>query len=96
MWTRAGEYSPDDGLSLLDHSLFMGGCIFASEYFKGTEAGDLADELYARDAPGRGARTATTISATARTCSPSSSPPRRPQFKKGNEARVMWESYIEP
>ncbi len=39
------ENSPD-GLSLLDHSLFIAGCIFVSEYFKGTEAGELAADLY--------------------------------------------------
>lgn len=38
-------YMPD-GLSFLDHSLFIAGCIFVSEYFKGTEAGELGAKLY--------------------------------------------------
>ncbi len=41
-----GTMNPKDGLSLLDHMLFIGGVIMVAEYFKGTPAGDLALRLY--------------------------------------------------
>jgi hypothetical protein len=44
--TADGTIAPNDGLSVLDHMLFMAGVIFAGEYFKGTEVGDLALRLY--------------------------------------------------
>ena len=44
--TADGTIYPKDGISVLDHMLFMAGVIFVGEYFKGTEVGDLALRLY--------------------------------------------------
>ncbi|MBN1268990.1 MAG: hypothetical protein JXB04_05340 [Kiritimatiellae bacterium] len=41
-----GTMNDKDGLSLLDHMLFISGVITAGEYFKGTEAADIALRLY--------------------------------------------------
>ena len=85
----------DDGLSLLDHSLFMGGCIFVSEYFKGTEAGDLAHKLYSETTwswrPNSDYNFGYSENLLAVVESAAA-----PAFAKGSEARVMWESYDEP
>lgn len=85
----------DDGLSMLDHSLLMGGVIFASEYFKGTEAGDLAQKLYAETTwswrPNGDYNFGYSENLLAVVeCA------EAPQYKKGSEARAMWESYSEP
>lgn len=89
------RFLPIGELSLLDHSLFMGGCIFVSEYFKGTEAGRLAQQLYEQtqwdwrpngdyDFGYSENLLAVIESAEA------------PRFKKGSEARTMWNSYTVP
>lgn len=41
-----GTWNNKDGISLLDHMLFIGGVIVAGEYFKGTEVEELAIRLY--------------------------------------------------
>ncbi len=89
------RYYMDDGLSLLDHSLLMGGVIFAGEYFKGTEAGDLAHKLYEEttwswrpDGDYNFGYSENLLAVVE--CA------EAPQYKKGTGARWMWESYIEP
>jgi hypothetical protein len=85
----------DDGLSLLDHSLFIAGCITVAEYFKGTEAGELARTLYEEttwslrpDSDYNFGYSENLLSVVEAA--------EAPQFKKGAQARVMWESYVEP
>ncbi len=90
-----GYQNAPDGLSLLDHSLFIAGCIFVAEYFKGTEAGALAQSLYEETTwswrPnsdydfGYSENLLSVVEAA-----------EAPQFKKGSDARTMWESYVEP
>lgn len=88
-------YDLGDGLSLLDHSLLMGGLIFVSEYFKGTEAGDLAHQLYAEtqwDGRPNGdynfgySENLLAIVESA----------EAPAHRKGAQARAMWDSFIVP
>jgi len=93
LWTGY-DVSPD-GLSLLDHSLFIAGCIFVSEYFKGTEAGVLADELYEQTQwswRGDGDYTAFGYSENLLSVVECA---EAPEFKK-TSARAMWESLVEP
>ena len=92
LWT--GYENSPDGLSLLDHSLFIAGCIFVSEYFKGTEAGVLADELYEQtqwswrgDGDYDFGYSENLLAVVE--CA------EAPAFKK-TSARTMWESYNEP
>lgn len=89
------RYYMDDGLSMLDHSLLMGGVIFVSEYFKGTEAGELAHKLYEETTwswrPNGDYNFGYSENLLAVVeCA------EAPQYKKGGEARTMWESYNEP
>ncbi|MBN1269787.1 MAG: hypothetical protein JXB04_09380, partial [Kiritimatiellae bacterium] len=93
---KAGtRFYMDDGLSMLDHSLFMGGCIFVSEYFKGTEAGDLAHKLYNETTwswrPNGDYNFGYSENLLAIIESASA-----PQYAKGTEARTMWNDYINP
>ncbi len=44
--TADGTINWKDGISLLDHMLFIAGVITAGEYFKGTEAAEIAHRLY--------------------------------------------------
>jgi len=94
--TNAGkQFDLGDGLSLLDHSLLMGGVIFAGEYFKGTEAGMLAQKIYADTTwswrPNNDYNFGYSENLLAVVESAEA-----PQFKKGTEARVIWESLVEP
>jgi hypothetical protein len=88
------ENSPD-GLSLLDHSLFIAGCIFVSEYFKGTEAGELAAQLYEdttwswRPNSDYDFGYSENLLAVIESAS-------APQWAKGTEAKDMWNSYVVP
>ena len=92
LWT--GHEDSPDGLSLLDHSLFIAGVIFVSEYFKGTEAGLLADELYEQtqwswrgDGDYDFGYSENLLAVVE--CA------EAPAYKK-TSARAMWESYLEP
>ncbi|NCC51319.1 MAG: carbohydrate-binding protein [Spartobacteria bacterium] len=93
IWT--GEEASPDGLSLLDHSLFIAGCIFAGEYFKGTEAGKLAEQLYAdttwswRPNSDYDFGYSENLLAVVESAA-------APQWAKGAEAKVMWDSYTIP
>ena len=85
----------DDGLSLLDHSLLMGGVIFVSEYFKGTEAGQLAQKLYEETTWSWRPNSDYNFGYSENLLAVVESA-EAPQYKKGSEARTMWESYNEP
>jgi hypothetical protein len=93
---KAGtRFYMDDGLSLLDHSLFIAGCIFVSEYFKGTEAGLLAHKLYEETTwswrPNGDYNFGYSENLLAVVeCA------EAPAFKKGGEAKTMWNSYVVP
>jgi len=90
-----GKQNSPDGLSLLDHSLFVAGCIFVAEYFKGTEVAELAQRLYAETTwswrPnsdydfGYSENLLAVIESAA-----------APAFAKGADARTMWNSYTVP
>ena len=88
------DVSPD-GLSLLDHSLFMAGCIFVSEYFKGTEAGVLADELYEQTQWSWRADSDYTAFGYSENLLSIVECAEAPAFKK-TSARTMWEACREP
>jgi len=86
------RFLPVGELSLLDHSLFLGGCIFVSEYFKGTEAGELAHKLYAetqwdwRPNGDYNFGYSENLLAVIESA-------EAPQHKKGGEAKVMWNNF---
>ena len=94
--TNAGtRYYMSDGLSLLDHSLFMAGCIFVAEYFKGTEAGNLAEELYEQTQWSWRADSDYTGFGYCENLLSIVECAAAPQYQK-TSARSMWESLIEP
>lgn len=104
-WTRHAYtiYGPDagkpfdlgDGLSLLDHSLLVGGLVFVSEYFKGTEAGELAHRLYAETQWDWRANGDYDFGYSENLLAIVESA-EAPAYKKGAQARAMWDSFIVP
>lgn len=96
-------YGPDagrmfdlgDGLSLLDHSLLMGGLIFVSEYFKGTEAGERARQLYA-ETQWDGRPDSDYNFGYSEDLLAIVEAAEAPAFKKGAQARAMWDSFVVP
>jgi len=84
-----------DGLSLLDHSLLIAGCIFASEYFKGTEAGELGAKLYRETTwswrPNSDYNFGYSENLLAIVESAAA-----PQYAKGIEAHNIWRDYCTP
>ena len=93
---KAGtRYFMPDGLSLLDHSLFMAGCIFVSEYFKGTEAGLLAHKLYAETTWSWRPNSDYNFGYSENLLAVVESA-EAPAYKKGGDAKTMWNSYVVP
>ena len=94
--TNAGtRFFFDDGLSLLDHSLFIAGCIFVAEYFKGTEAGELAHDLY-EDTTWASRPNGDYNFGYSENLLAIVESAEAPQFKKGVEAYNMWRDMAIP
>ena len=89
------RYYMDDGLSLLDHSMFIAGCIFVSEYFKGTEAGELAANLYRETTWSWRPNSDYNFGYSENLLAIVESA-EAPEYKKGEEAHNMWDSFIHP
>ncbi|MFH0878586.1 MAG: glucoamylase family protein, partial [Lentisphaerota bacterium] len=93
---NAGKrYFMDDGLSLLDHSLLIGGVIFAAEYFKGTEAGEIARKIYSDTTWSWRPNSDYDFGYSENLLAVIESA-EAPQFKKGSDAKTMWNSYVVP
>lgn len=93
--TDTGYQDSPDGLSLLDHGLFIGGCIFVAEYFKGTEAADLANRLYEETTWSWRPDTDYNFGYS-EDLLPILESAEAPQYKKGSGARDLWNSLLVP
>lgn len=90
-----GYQDSPDGLSLLDHGLFIAGCIFVAEYFKGTEAGELAEQLYA-DTTWSWRPNSDYNFGYSEDLLPILESAEAPAYKKGSSARDLWNSLLVP
>lgn len=87
--------SPEGALSLLDHSLFIAGCIFVSEYFGGTEAGVLAHQLY-EETTWSGRPNHDYDFGYSENLLAIIQSAEAPAHKKGHDAYVIWNSLVVP